>query len=62
MNESLTVWNAVSSHYALNIMLYVGVIMLGIVTAYKLFAYRAIWHKKPTLNVEDVQKNKHTFY
>lgn len=62
MNESLTVWNAVSSHYALNVMLYIGVVMLAIVTAYKWFAYRTIWHKQPTLSIEDVRKNEHTFY
>jgi len=61
-NESLTVWNAVSSQYALNIMAYVGTVLLLIILAYKLFAYHAIWGKKPTLTAEDIKENEHTFY
>lgn len=61
-NESLTVWNATSSQYALNIMLYVGVFLLVIILGYKIFAYSTIWGKKSTLSAEDVEKNDHTFY
>ena len=61
-NESLTVWNATSSQYALNIMLYIGVVLLFIILAYKIFAYQTIWGKKPTLTTQDVQENDHTFY
>ncbi|GAH88870.1 unnamed protein product, partial [marine sediment metagenome] len=60
--ESLTIWNAVSSQYALNTMLYVGVVLLLIILGYKIFAYHSIWGQKPTLSEEDVEKNKHTFY
>ncbi len=61
-NESLTVWNATSSQYALNMMLHVGVFLLIIILAYKIFAYRSIWHKKPTINEQDLEDNEHTFY
>lgn len=61
-NQSLTVWNATSSQYALNVMLYVGVFLLIIILGYKIFAYSTIWSKKPTLTADDVHKNEHTFY
>lgn len=61
-NQSLTVWNATSSQYALNIMLYVGVFLLIIILGYKIFAYSTIWSKKPTLTADDIHKNEHTFY
>ncbi|OGT49117.1 MAG: cytochrome d ubiquinol oxidase subunit II [Gammaproteobacteria bacterium RIFCSPHIGHO2_12_FULL_38_11] len=61
-NQSLTVWNAASSQYALNVMLYVGVVLLVIILAYKIFAYNTIWHKKPTLNANDIEKDEHAFY
>lgn len=62
LNESLTVWNAASSEYALNTMLYVGVILLFIILGYKIFAYHTIWGKKSTLSAEDIKKNEHSFY
>lgn len=61
-NESLTVWNSASSQYALNIMLYLGVVLLVIIIGYKIFAYNSIWGKKPTLTEKDLQENEHTFY
>ncbi|PIZ04112.1 MAG: cytochrome d ubiquinol oxidase subunit II [Gammaproteobacteria bacterium CG_4_10_14_0_8_um_filter_38_16] len=61
-NESLMIWNASSSQYALNVMLYVGVVLLIIILGYKIFAYHTIWGKKPTLSADDIEKNKHTFY
>jgi Cytochrome bd-type quinol oxidase, subunit 2 len=61
-NQSLTVWNAASSQYALNVMLYVGSILLVIILAYKIFAYNTIWSKKPTLTAEDIEKDEHSFY
>ena len=61
-NESLTVWNAASSQYALNMMLYVGVVLLFIILGYKIFAYSTIWGKKPTLTAEDIKKDEHSFY
>ena len=61
-NQSLTVWNAASSQYALNAMLYIGSILLIIILAYKIFAYNTIWGKKPTLSAEDIEKDEHAFY
>lgn len=60
--QSLTVWNAVSSQYALNIMLYVGVVILMIILAYKIFCYYSLWHAKKTITEQDVKDNPHTFY
>jgi len=51
-----------SGHMFLNIMLYIGVVLLFIILAYKIFAYQTIWGKKPTLTTQDVQENDHTFY
>jgi cytochrome d ubiquinol oxidase subunit II len=61
-NQSLMIWNAASSQYALNAMLYIGAVLLIIILGYKIFAYSTIWGKKPTLNADDVRKNDHTFY
>ncbi|OGT52071.1 MAG: cytochrome d ubiquinol oxidase subunit II [Gammaproteobacteria bacterium RIFCSPHIGHO2_12_FULL_42_13] len=61
-NQSLTVWNSASSQYALNTMLYVGVILLVVILGYKIFAYQTIWGKKPILTAEDIEKNEHEFY
>lgn len=62
LSQSLTVWNATSSQYALNIMLYVGVVLLVIILGYKIFAYNTVWSKKPTLNYEDIERNEHIYY
>jgi len=61
-NESITVWNAASSQYALNVMLYVGVVLLIIILGYKIFSYSAVWSKKSTLTAEDIQKQENGFY
>ncbi len=61
-DQSMTVWNATSSQYALTVMLYVGVVLLIIILGYKIFAYNTIWGKKSTLTRDDVEKNSHTFY
>ena len=62
MAESLTVWNAVSSQYALNVMFYVAGALLVIILLYKIFAFRAAWNNVETIGEEDLEKNKHTFY
>ncbi|MCH9744063.1 MAG: cytochrome d ubiquinol oxidase subunit II [Gammaproteobacteria bacterium] len=54
-NQSLTVFNSTSSYYSLGIMLYVGVILLAVILAYKIFAYYSTWHKKPSLTVADIE-------
>ena len=61
-NQSMTVWNATSSHYALNTMLYLAVVLLIIILAYKIFAYSTIWGQKPTLTAKDIEKDEHSFY
>ena len=61
-NQSLTVWNATSSQYALNVMLYVGGILLFIILAYRLLAFHIIWGKKKTLTLEDMEKDPHSYY
>jgi cytochrome d ubiquinol oxidase subunit II len=61
-DESLTVWNSTSSQYALNLMLYVGVVLLLAILAYKIYTFHAIWSKKATITVKDLHDNEHTFY
>lgn len=61
-NQSLMIWNASSSQYALNSMLYIAVVLLVIILGYKIFAFNTIWGKKSTLNADDVRHNEHTFY
>ena len=61
-NQSLMIWNASSSQYALNSMLYIAVVLLVIILGYKIFAYNTIWSKKSTLNADDVRENEHSFY
>lgn len=62
LKESMTVFNATSAQYTLNIMLYVAVVLFALILVYKIFAYRAVWAGKKTLSTEDVEKNKHSFY
>ncbi len=61
-NQSLTVWNSTSSQYALNMMLYVGVVLLIVILVYKIFAYRTIWAKDKTITAADIEKDEHTYY
>jgi cytochrome bd ubiquinol oxidase subunit II len=60
--QSMTVWDATSAQYTLNIMLYVSAALLVVITFYKIFAYWAIWRGKSTLNISDVRENDHEFY
>ena len=61
-SESLTVWNATSAQYTLNIMLYVSAVLLAFILLYKIFAYWAVWRGKGTISVDDVKQNEHDFY
>lgn len=61
-NQSLTIWNASSSQYALNMMLYVGVVLLIIILGYKIFAFNTIWGKKSVLTADDIKNDDHSFY
>jgi cytochrome d ubiquinol oxidase subunit II len=61
-NQSLTIWNASSSQYALNMMLYVGVVLLIVILGYKIFAFNTIWGKKSVLTADDIKNDDHSFY
>jgi cytochrome d ubiquinol oxidase subunit II len=61
-NESITVWNATSSYFALSVILIIVIILGVVICAYKIFAYRSIWRDKPTLNINDINKDPHTYY
>jgi cytochrome d ubiquinol oxidase subunit II len=53
--QSLTVFDATASEYSLGIMLYVGIVLLMVILAYKIFAYSAIWRDKPSIGYEDIK-------
>ena len=57
--SSLTVWDAVSSHRALQVMFWVVVVFLPIVLAYTSWVYRVLRGK---ITVETIRKNQHTAY
>lgn len=57
--SSLTVWDAVSSHRALQVMFWVVVVFLPIVLAYTSWVYRVLRGK---ITVEAIRKNRHTAY
>lgn len=57
--SSLTVWDAVSSHRALQVMFWVVVVFLPIVLAYTSWVYRVLRGK---ITVETIRKNRHTAY
>ena len=61
-DQSLTVWNSTSSQYALDIMLYIGVILFIVILSYKTYTYYTLWSKKKTLTIEDINKDTHGFY
>jgi len=61
-SQSLTVWNATSSQYSLNIMLYVGVVLLLITLGYKTYTFYTLWSGKKTVTEEDIKENEHTYY
>lgn len=57
--QSLTVWNATSSQYTLNVMFYVAVIFTPIVLAYTAWCYYKMWQRlSPAL----VKANTHSLY
>jgi cytochrome bd ubiquinol oxidase subunit II len=61
-SQSLTVWNSTSSQYALDVMLYIGVVLFIIIIGYKIFAFRAVWGKKKTITAKDIEEHDHGFY
>lgn len=62
INQSMTIFSAANGYYKLNIMLYVGVILLFVILIYKLFAYYSVWADKKSISVEDVRENDHSYY
>lgn len=62
LSESFTAWNATASQYRMNTSLWIVITMLLIILTYKLYAYWTIWHKKPTVNAQDIEDNEHTAY
>lgn len=61
-NQSITVWNGTSTYYRLEVMFYVALVCLAVIFLYKIYAYRAVWHKKQTLNIKDIEENEHMTY
>lgn len=53
-DQSLTVYNSTSSEYSLNMMLYVGIVLLLVILAYKIFAYSSIWRNKSSIGYDDI--------
>lgn len=58
-NSSLTLWDAVSSHKTLGIMLIVTVIFLPLIMLYTAWVYRVLRGK---ITVQSIQDNTHTAY
>ncbi|WP_312854438.1 cytochrome d ubiquinol oxidase subunit II [Paludibacterium denitrificans] len=57
--SSLTVWDAVSSHFTLVVMLVAAVIFTPIVIAYTSWAYKVMWGK---VTEDDIRANDHSAY
>lgn len=58
-DHSLTLWDAVSSEYSLNIMLIAVVILLPIVLSYTVWCYARMWRR---VSVEEIKQNSHSAY
>lgn len=61
-NQSLTVYNSTSNAFALYIILFITLILLVPILAYKIWAYKTIWGKKRILTADDIDKDPHAFY
>ncbi|MBV1914276.1 MAG: cytochrome d ubiquinol oxidase subunit II [Pseudomonadales bacterium] len=59
LNSSLTMWDAVSSHYTLNIMFMVVALLLPIILSYTFWCYRKMWRK---VTVDEIKNNPHSTY
>lgn len=51
--SSLTVWDATSSHFTLNVMLYVVIVLLPIALAYTVYAYYRMWGRASAADVTE---------
>jgi len=61
-NESLTLWNAATGYYKLDIMLYVAVVILFLILLYKIFAFYSVWADKKTVSIDDLGGEDHRTY
>lgn len=57
--HSLTLWDAVSSEYTLNIMLFVAAIFVPLILLYTTWCYVKMWGK---MSRKDIQDNSHSLY
>ena len=60
--HSVTIWNGVANHYALNIMFILATILMIFTFVYKLLTFSVFWGGRETLSREDVQNNEKIFY
>ncbi len=60
--HSVTMWNGVANHYALNIMFFIATVLMGFTMFYKLFTFSVFWGKKETLSREEVLANDRVYY
>ncbi len=58
-DHSLTLWDAVSSEYSLNIMLVAIIVLLPIVLAYTTWCYMRMWRR---VTVDEIKQNNHSAY
>jgi len=58
-NISLTIWDAVSSHKTLNIMLVAVAIFVPLILAYTTWCYVKMWRR---VTVEEIETNTHGSY
>jgi cytochrome d ubiquinol oxidase subunit II len=57
--SSLTIWDATSSHYTLNLMFWAAMIFVPIILGYTSWAYKVMWG---SYSEKDIEDNKHTLY
>lgn len=57
--HSLTLWDAVSSEYTLNIMLLVAAIFVPLILLYTIWCYVKMWGQ---MSRKDIQENSHSLY
>lgn len=61
-NQSITIWNGTSDFYTLGALFFVSLVLLTVILIYKIYVYRAVWHRKSTLTIQDIEKEEHMSY
>ena len=61
-NQSITVWNGTSTFERLAVMFYIALVCFTIMFIYKVFVYWGVWHKKETVDIDDIKRNEHMSY